>query len=383
MNEKQIKRLEELRNLNKNKNKNLKNKKDFVAVILTSLLLLLIIGLSYSYYLLTPVDKNSSDTVLIEVKEGNGAEAIATSLKENNLIKSPVMFKIYSRITGNTNFYKGNYEISPNMTVLDILEKLNTSGISKTGKRLVIIEGDNIEKIASKIEKETDISADEFIQKVNDEKFISELRTEFPEIITDALNNKNIKYKLEGYLYPASYDIDHSNSNNVELIIKEMIRQTQINVLPKFKENPKKWNISGKNIDVNFHQYLTLASIVEKESTKSAENNTAITGVFLSRLEQSIPLGTDPAIMYAVGKVELSFEDLRVNHPYNMHVNLGLPPGPISSISEKTFDAVNSAKSSEYLFFLTDKEGNAYFAKTYAEHEALARKYVPGYVSTN
>lgn len=377
MNEKQIRRLEELREKNK-----AKKSKDGVAIIISTVIFFIIFILSYTYYTLTPVDKNDSSLIPVEVKEGASSSSVASVLEEKGLIRNSLSFILYSRIVKSTEFYVGTYDLSKQMSIAEILDQLNETS-KKSGKMLSIIEGDNIEKIATKIEDNTDISADEFIEKVNDKQFIETLKKEFPDVITEELDDEDIKYKLEGYLYPASYEIDHTNIADPEILIKEMVRQTQINVLPKYNSNSKIWNIQGKNVNITLHQYLTLASILEKESTRFEDANSSIAQVFLNRLEEGMQLGTDPALIYAFNKVELTFDDLKREHPYNMHINLGLPPGPIATISQTTYDALNNAKQHDYLYFLTDPDGNAYFAKTYAEHEALARKHVPGYVSTN
>lgn len=380
MKEDKIRRREELRN----KNKQYRKSKDFIPMLLTSIMIFFILLLSYSYYLTTAVDNKNSDKITIEIKESYGSSAVADVLYNNDLIKSRLMFKIYSKITSNSQFYVGKFDISKNMNISEILSELTDQTKAKSSKPLVIIEGENILKISSKIEQFTEIKSEDFINKVNDEEFINKLKEEFPELITDRLKDKNIKYKLEGYLFPATYSIDNTNRSNVEALIREMVKTTNARVLPLFEKNNKQWNISGVEKTIDIHDYITMASILEKESTATTDNN-GIAGVFLNRLAVIMPLQTDPSVYYSLGKTsgDLTFADLQNTDPYNTYTNYGLPPGPISSPSAISYDALNNATKHEYLFFLTDKDGKAYFAKTFAEHEELAQKYVSGYIKSN
>lgn len=72
------------------------------------------------------------------------------------------------------------------------------------------------------------------------------------------MDSKDIKCKLEGYLYPASYDIDSTNKNNVENLIKNMVKTTQDRVVPMFKQNSRIWNISSVNKNITIHDYITI-----------------------------------------------------------------------------------------------------------------------------
>lgn len=378
MREDKLKRRDELRAKNKKKSK------DILPTIFIGIMFLLIAVLSYTYYLTTPVDKNNQNKISLEVKESYGSSIIAETLYEQKLIKSANLFKIYARLHPNSDFYVGNFELSQDMNMASIFEALTDKTKTNSGVNLSIIEGDNIEKIAAKVEKVTDITADEFLAKVNDSTFIETLKKEYPNLITDALDNPNIKYKLEGYLYPAAYNIDNSNKSNVETLIKQILKTTNDRVVPQYNKNSKVWNISGVNQNIDIHDYITMASILEKESTADTDNK-SIAGVFLNRLKVGMQLQTDPTVYYSVGKTNgaLTVQDLANTNPYNTYTNLGLPPGPIAMPSQKSYEALNDATKHDYLYFLTDKQGKAYFAKTYAEHEELARKYVEGYISTN
>lgn len=383
MNEDKIKkRREELRLKNKKNNKF----KEFLAVFIIIIMVSCIAILSYSYYLTTPVDKDNNNKINVEVKESYGASAIANILYEKNLIKSPIMFKIYSKLGAGNEFYVGNFEISQNMNISEILTVLTSKDKANSGKMLSIIEGENIKTIAKKVSEITSISEDEFLKTVNNQEFINKLKKEFPNLITNDLDSVNLKYKLEGYLYPAKYNIDASNENNVELLIKQMISTTNSKVIPYFEKNNKNWNIAGVDKEITIHDYITMASILEKESTANNDNET-IAGVFLNRLSLNMALQTDPTVYYSVNRQQssgvITIQELQNKDLYNTYVYPGLPPGPIASPGEASYKALNNSKNHDYIYFLHAKDGKAYFSKTYAEHQELARKYIEGYVTIN
>ena len=359
MREDKIRRSKELRKKNK-------KRKSIIPIILTIIVVIGITVLSVFYYMTTPVDKSNNKDITVEVKENYGSERIAQELKAKGLIKNEEVFKIYSRLTPNTSFYVGNF-------------KLGAKDKGKSGNTFALIEGDSILKIAKNLEK-TKLDSKEFLEKVNDAEFIKKLQSQFPELITDEIYGKDIKYALEGYLYPAIYDL--KDDETVESLITKMVKLSNEKIVPLYKKNNRSWNIGGQNKQVSIHQYMTLASILEKESTKSDENR-LIASVFLNRLAQGMKLQTDPSANYAADKLTgaPTQAELSLNSPYNTYTNIGLPPGPISSIGSESFEALNNAENTEYVYFLhATKDGKAYFSKTYPEHEKLAKEHIEGYI---
>ena len=117
-----------------------------------------------------------------------------------------------------------------------------------------------------------------------------------------------------------------------------------------------------------------MASILEKESTKTDENK-LIASVFFNRLAKGMKLQTDPSANYAADKLTgaPTQRELSLQSPYNTYTTVGLPPGPIAS--------VGVAEKTDYLYFLhASKDGKAYFSKTYEEHENLAKEHIEGYI---
>lgn len=372
MNEEKLKRREELRQKNKRKT-------SILPIIFTVILAIAIAALSFFYYMTTPVDKNNNNDVRIEVKENYGSAKIAQELKNKGLIKNETVFKIYTRINSNSGFYIGNFNLKPSMSLAQIIKELTSKDNARTGKTFSVIEGDSILKISKNLES-TKLSSEEFLEKVNDADFIKKLQAQFPELITDEVYGKNIKYALEGYLYPAVYNID--DNETVESLITKMVQAANDKIVPLYKNTNKNWNINGKKTQISIHKYITMASILEKESTKTDENK-LIASVFLNRLAKGMKLQTDPSANYAADKLTgaPTQKELTEDSPYNTYTTVGLPPGPIASTSTISFEALNNAEKTDYLYFLhATKDGKGYFSKTYAEHEELAKKHIEGYI---
>lgn len=372
MNEEKLKRREELRQKNKRKT-------SILPIIFTVILAIAIAALSFFYYMTTPVDKNNNNDVRIEVKENYGSAKIAQELKSKGLIKNETVFKIYTRINSNSGFYIGNFNLKPSMSLAQIIKELTSKDNARTGKTFSVIEGDSILKISKNLES-TKLSSEEFLEKVNDADFIKKLQAQFPELITDEVYGKNIKYALEGYLYPAVYNID--DNETVESLITKMVQAANDKIVPLYKNTNKNWNINGKKTQISIHKYITMASILEKESTKTDENK-LIASVFLNRLAKGMKLQTDPSANYAADKLTgaPTQKELTEDSPYNTYTTVGLPPGPIASTSTISFEALNNAEKTDYLYFLhATKDGKGYFSKTYAEHEELAKKHIEGYI---
>ena len=372
MREDKIRRSKELRKKNR-------KRKSIIPIILTVFVVIGIAVLSIFYYMTTPVDKSNNKDITVEVKENYGSARIAQELKAKGLIKNEEVFKIYSRLTPSTTFYVGSFKLKQSMSLSQIIQELGAKNKGKTGNTFALIEGDSILKISKNLEK-TKLDPKEFLAKVNDGEFIKKLQAQFPELITDEIYGKDIKYALEGYLYPAIYEL--KDDETVESLITKMVKLSNEKIVPFYKKNNKSWNIGGQNKQISIHQYMTLASILEKESTKSDENR-LIASVFLNRLAQGMRLQTDPSANYAADKLTgaPTQAELSLNSPYNTYTNIGLPPGPISSIGSESFEALNNAENTEYVYFLhATKDGKAYFSKTYPEHEKLAKEHIEGYI---
>ena len=142
----------------------------------------------------------------------------------------------------------------------------------------------------------------------------------------------------------------------------------------------EQWPLRQKNSPVSTpEQAITLASIVEKETSIPAERPT-VAGVYANRLRTGMMLQADPTIIYPItkgkplGRRILRSEISAVND-YNTYAMTGLPKGPIANPSRSSIEAVLKPAETKALYFVADGKGGHIFAETLAEHNANVRKW--------
>lgn len=331
-----------------------------------------IVGISGFFYVksaLKPVDPDSNTEIKVEIPMGSGLSTISKILEENGVIKDATIFKYYAKFKNQSNFQAGNYTMTQSMTLDEILESLKTGKVYREPMMTITVpEGLTLEQIAKIIDKNTSYTEEEFMKKVTDQQFIQNMMATYPELFTEEVLNKNIRYTLEGYLFPATYPF-YEEDVSLEEIISTMIAKTN-NVMKQYQEL-----IAQKEMTV--HELLTFASLLEEEATEKTDRET-IASVFYNRLEINMPLQTDPTVLYALGshKDRVLYKDLEVQNPYNTYINPGLPPGPIANAGVVSIEAALNPTDTDYLYFLADQKGINHFARTFDEHKANKSKYI-------
>ena len=122
---------------------------------------------------------------------------------------------------------------------------------------------------------------------------------------------------------------------------------------------------------------VIMASLVEKEA-RTDVNRRIVAGVLWNRLALGMPLQVDAVFGYIFDRdtYSPSFEDLKVDSPYNTYTHKGLPPGPISNPGLESIYAALYPTKTNYLYYLTGKDTLMHYARTYAEHVANQTKYL-------
>lgn len=338
-------------------------------IVVAILLIVTISGFFYVKSALQPVDPDANTSINVEIPLGSGLSTIAKILEENGIIKDAKIFKYYAKFKNQSNFQAGNYSMTQSMTLDEILESLKTGKLYREPVMSITIpEGLTLEQIAKIIDQKTSYTEDEFMNKVTNQEFIQNMMNAYPELFTDEVLNKNIRYTLEGYLFPATYPFYEENVG-LEEIISTMIEKTN-DVVKEYREL-----IDQREMSV--HKLLTFASLLEEEATAKTDRET-IASVFYNRLEINMPLQTDPTVLYALGshKEQVLYKDLEVKNPYNTYINPGLPPGPISNAGIASIEAALNPTDTDYLYFLADKKGVNHFARTFDEHKENKSKYL-------
>ena len=348
--------------------------KKIMRYFMIALLLIVIIGGFFTWNYIKsetqPVDTAQTELVSFEIEQGASVKEVSKALEKEGIIRNSKLFNFYLKFKNVSGFKSGLYHVSKSMTLDEIIAELSGAGKDKdqNATKVLIREGEQLTDIAKEVEKSTKYSAEDFMAKVQDEDFLRYLVQKFPKLLTQSYNGYQVKYVLEGYLYPATYDMN--DSKTLQMLITEMVAKTD-EVMSKYYDKILE-------SDYTLQQIMALASLIEKEGTK-LEDRKKISSVFHNRIKENMKLQTDVSVQYALGehKESLSLADLEVDSPYNLYLNYGVGPGPYNSPSEDAIVAALEPANTDYLYFLADiHTKEIYYAKTYEEHLELKAKYI-------
>ncbi len=357
----------------KEKKTEVKIVRKIVAIIAIAFVLVFavvgLMGYNYVKSALKPVDPDATKTIAVEVPIGSSLSSISALLEKKGIIKDAKVFKYYAKFKNESQFQAGNYDLTQSMTLDELIESLKTGKVYREPIfTMTIPEGLTLDQIGKIVEKKTPYTQKEFMDLVTSEAFVQKMMANYPELVTDAVLADNIRYDLEGYLFPATYSY-FEEKPSLEAIVEEMIGAMN-NVVKNYNEV-----LVEKQMSV--HQLLTFASLLEEEATAQTDRET-IASVFYNRIDEGMPLQTDPTVLYALGshKDRVLYEDLEVENAYNTYKNKGLPPGPIAGAGKTSIEAALNPSKTDYFYFLADKEGVNHFSKTYDEHLQKVEKYL-------
>jgi UPF0755 protein len=344
-----------------------------VGLIILSLIIVIggtaVGGYLYVKSALKPVDPENTKPVKVEIPIGSGVTSIGNILEENGIVKNATVFKYYVKFNNESGFQAGSYDLTPSMTLSEIVNSLKTGKVMRKAEfKITIPEGLQLNKIAEIIADKSPYKKDEIEKKLNDKKWIEQLKKEYPNLITDEILNEDIKRPLEGYLYPVTYSF-YEKKPSLEEILTKMIAQTD-EVLAQYKS-------SMADKEFTAHKLLTMASLIEEEATEKADRG-KISSVFYNRIEEGMPLQTDPTVLYALGehKSRTVYKDLEVESPYNTYKVAGLPPGPIANAGLSSIEAALQPEDTNYYYFLASSNGSVYYSETLEEHNEKKAKYI-------
>lgn len=340
----------------------------FVALFLL-ILLIACTGVGVFFYELSPVDK-SKENITYEVKSGTTVNEIFEDLESKKIIRSALFMKIYSKLNHGLSVDAGEYTISSGMSSREIFDVLGGDATSsRETVTLVFREGRNVRDLIKLLETQFGIKKEDVLSKLKDEEYLDSLISKY-WFLTDEIKDKDIYYSLEGYLFPDTYLVYKDAS--VEEILTKMLDETG-KKLEKFKSDIE-------NSSYSVHEILTLASIVELESSNKSDRK-EIAGVFTNRLKDKWSLGSCVSTYYAfdinMGDRDLNMSEIAdCSNKYNTRCTtfIGLPVGPIGNPGLDSIEATISPSETDYYYFLSDKDGNTYFSKTQAEHDRKGRE---------
>jgi len=304
-------------------------------------------------FLLLPASPVARE-VRVEVADGASLTTVARQLNDAGVINQPAYFVVLGRLLGaQRSIQAGEYALETTMRPTEVLHRLTSGAVVQIA--VTIPEGFSIQEIAAELEAQDLMPAHDFLAAAADPAIRAE------EGI-DALS-------LEGYLFPSTYYV--SRRTKPAELVRRMVRQ--------FQESTRAldWSLA-EGPRLSRHQIVTLASIIEKETSRD-EERPLIAAVFYNRLKRRMPLQSDPTVIYALNDFDgnLRRVDLEIRSPYNTYRVAGLPPGPIANPGLASLEAALHPASAPYLYFVSKNDGTHYFSSTLAEHQKAVSKYQP------
>lgn len=351
----------------------MKKKFSIKKLIIFLLILLIIFALaivSTYFIMIGPKDKNTKEKEF-EIKQGWTYYDVAEELEKENYIKSALFFKLYLKINKIDSVEAGKYKISSSNKVEEIIEIFKEgNNTNENAVLLTIPEGKHITDIADYMSKISGKEFSYYLKVWQSKEFINNVIEKY-WFITNKVKNKKIKYALEGYFFPNTYELQDKDVTP-EYVAYKLLDQTDI-ILTKYKDEIEKSKYS-------VHELLTMASIVEHEAILD-EDRPLIASVFYNRLDANMKLQSCATVGYAIDEWKLTYSssDLNTDSPYNTYYYTGLPVGPGNSPSEKSIEAAINPAESKYYYFMADVcSGNqkTYFSKSYSEHTSKVNKYL-------
>lgn len=294
----------------------------------------------------------SQRSQLVTIPTGYSVHQIAVLLEKSGVIKKAWAFEWYIRNHDlRDELQAGTYSLRPNQSVADITAILTQGKIATN--LVTIIPGLRLDQI-----RKTLINAG-FSQADVTAALDPAQYANHP-----ALVDKPTGASLEGYLYPDSYQ--RTATTKPEEIVQAALDQMQVHLTPSVRQG-----IIAQGLSV--HQGIILASIVEQEVSNS-NDKPIVAQVFIKRFRQGSVLGSDVTAYYG-SLIANQSPSLTYDSPYNTHLHAGLPPGPISNVSDSSLKAVAQPASTDYLYFVAGDDGVTYFSKTFEEHQTQAEQH--------
>lgn len=330
------------------------------------LVVLVVLGAALGSYwlynsLTTPLQHSRSGERIV-IEKGSTPAQIISKLSTEGVINGEFPLRMYLRFLGDAGkLQAGEYQFKSPISPLEVLKELETGETLTT--KLTIPEGftrfDIAKRIAANFPQEPPTDEKQILTLMDDTSMIKEISP----------TAKN----LEGYMYPSTYNVPKGSTP------AEIIKIT----VDQFKRFWKpEWTVKAKALGRTPHEIVTIASLIETETGVESERP-VVAGIINNRLSRNIPLGIDQTNVYIakmLGKWDgtIHKSDLEVDSPYNTRTKTGIPPGPISSVTESSIRAALDPTPNDFLFYVRNvdlNDGSHWFYASAAEFEKGKAKY--------
>lgn len=341
----------------------------YLAALLLVLFLVSVVGVAYLNKKISEPFKQSAEAQIFEIGQGDKAKEVAENLENANIIADKNYFLFYLWQSGGGSKLKaGKYSLSASESIKVIVHKMVSGETVKNDINITIPEGFTISNIDKRLSDNKVIQSDDL--KKYDIVFNKTATSFLKDYDFLSCDNKQYFCTLEGYLFPDTYRF---SVDDLPLDPRVAIDKFLNNFSKKTKDLREKSRESGKD----FRDILIMASIIEKE-VQTPEDMKTVSGVLWKRLSIGMPLQVDATIVYITGKKtgEITYDDLKIDSPYNSYLNKGLPPSPISNPGISAIEAALDPVDKGYLYYLSKPTGETVFSKTLEEHNRAKAMYL-------
>jgi UPF0755 protein len=294
------------------------------------------------------------EETIFTLKAGTGRKVLGDQLYADKIINRPRVFQWLLRVEPDLSHFKaGTYRFTPDMTVRDMLQLLESGKEAQFPLRFV--EG---------------MRLSDYLKQLRDAPYIKHtLKDDEYATIAQALDLEHADW-VEGWFWPDTWMY---TANTTDVAILKRAHQKMVNAVEQaWKERMENLPYQDPN------QLVTMASIIEKETAVASERD-RVASVFINRLRIGMRLQTDPTVIYGMGASyngKLSRKDLETPTAYNTYVIAGMPPGPIATPGEASLNAAAHPAKTPYLYFVADGKGGHQFTTNLASHNRAVQDYL-------
>lgn len=344
-----------------------------IVVGLVMLAVVVVAGFAIYFFLeIGARPSTSSNPVSFSIKAGETLTQVTDDLVNERIINNAFVFRLRAKMLGaESKIEAGDFTLSRNMTVDEVLEKLSHARLLAT--TITIPEGERAEQIAQMLDAKGIVKQADFMNLVEHGDFSQQF---------SFLKDKPADVSLEGFLFPDTYSVpvNYSAHDIIVMMLKNFQSKMSSQLLQQIDAQGGMWKV------------LTVASIVEREAEVDSERPT-IASVYYNRITKVMKLQADPTSQYARDTLKYqqdptfsdwwkapTTEDLKIESPYNTYVAISMPPGPICDPGLASIQAAANPDQTDYLYFVAkgDGTGTHAFAKTEQEQETNIQKYQSG-----
>lgn len=308
-----------------------------------TILILIVAGALFAYIYLNLIQPPDSFPLneLVSVPSGESVQDVAATLGQNNVIRSPLMFRLLITLMGaERNVHAGDYLFKEPLDVFSVARALAIGQYGLEPVKVRIPEGATVKQMA--------VIYAQYLQRFDTSAFLAKATPQ------------------EGYFFPDTYFfLPNATDATVMEAMRNNFDQKIATIQPQIASSTR-----------SLSDVVIMASILEREAYNTADRR-MIAGVLWNRINRGMPLQVDAAFSYTLGKgtFQLTVKDLTTPSPYNTYTRKGLPPTPIGSPSLDSLLAAVTPIKNNYLYFLADKHGVTHFCKDYACQLANKARY--------